>query len=156
MGLYEKRRRFWEQLDTRIQNSSKTSLRLAKLHGRHGLYFRGVRTKALGPRVYLSALTNWKESKYGVGLFLEGAQAPQFFEHLKRDQVELQSALGCTLEFKDNEESSRHRIHTYQNGLDLEAPPIWLNQHKWMITMADRFVDIFSPRLSQLRKTSPQ
>ena len=86
-----------------------------------------------------------------AGLTLRGSDAKSHFNVLKRERINIETAIGAELEWEERPEQKRSYISlSPADETDLEAHQDWNRQHEWLCEKLEAFHRVFSPRVKGL------
>ena len=84
-----------------------------------------------------------------VAFILDGQNRTAEVQGLQEQQAEIENKWGESLSWHDLLNSTRVEASNLEVDVTNEAD--WPNQHKWLATKIERLVEVFRPRILQLR-----
>ena len=98
----------------------------------------------------LSASASVKDGQISVSLVLRGKDRTDRFRLLKRDQTDIEDAVGAKLKWGGKYQRKQSYISLYLDEADPEDREDWNRQHQWLCKTLEAFHDAFSTRVKAL------
>lgn len=98
----------------------------------------------------LVAFISAAERRAGVTLVVHGPQAKAHYHLLNRDRAEIESQVGCSLEWLENPGHKESHIRLQLADANLAAPENWPAVHTWLAENLETFNRVFRMRVKQL------
>ena len=144
-------RRFWMELCDylRQRGSQLESLEPMVSDYNHYRDFR-IGIPGLAVRARQQVKEGRREGKgLSTALILRGRNATAEFQSLKEQQAEIENECGESLSWVCL--SSEKRVNFGNRDVDVTNEIDWCNQHEWLATHLEKLVEVFRPRILNLR-----
>lgn len=134
---------YWTQLRDYL-NEQKSSVKPQKPQPQHWMTF------AIGRSDFcLTATVNTRDDRISVAMNVTGPTSKAFYHLLKKQQDEIETELGFTLQWLELPTKKESRVQ-----LEKDANPLsqgeWSNQHKWMKENLEALQRVFAKRIKLL------
>ncbi len=134
---------FWTEMQSAINGHP--ILRMQKPYPQHWTNF------AIGRSgFHLAAITNTREDRIGVELYMGDENAKAYFHLLSGDKEAIEEQLGFSPRWLELPERTACRIIRYWEDIDPLDRSRWPEYHKWMIASLERFNVVFRERIRKL------
>ena len=84
-----------------------------------------------------------------VNLYIDGDNAKQCFQSLQERKEEIESNIGCSLQWQELPHRMASKISVYRSA-DIFDKSLWNEYHEWHKTMIERFYNVFRPMIKNL------
>lgn len=136
--------RYWLELVDYIE-ATKSKLRPQDPRPRHWLTFTIGRSG-----FHLAALLNTRENRIGVELVIvDKDEAKAFYHLLLKDKDQIESEIGCALEWKENPEKTQSKIALFKNS-DISDEKNRPSQQEWIKNTLEKFDAVFRQKIRNL------
>ena len=100
--------------------------------------------------INLVAVARVKKQSMSVYVVMSGPNREAFFQQLEAQKVQIETEIGCALDWQRLPDKSESQIKLTCENIDLNNREGWTDYLNWMRITLEKFHAVFSPRVRQL------
>ena len=154
--LDQTRLEFWAELKSYLERHN-SSIKLREPVTKHRM---NTVSNTLGRKGFtLIAFANRRDVRIGVGVYIEGQDADDYFRRLEQQRPVIERALSwdrnkqtlCWVRGdNEDEDAQARRVVLRWHGVDFFKRGEWPVQHRWLREKLEEFRNVFKPRIAGL------